>query len=375
MKIAYLSTFYPFRGGIAQFNARLLQSLSKYAEVVPFTFKRQYPSLLFPGKTQYVQPAENVEIVNSYPVLDTINPITYFTTARKIKNLNPDITITKYWMPFFAPSLGTVLMQLKSVSFNISILDNISPHEKFPFSNFWNKFFLKQNHSFVVMSEAVLKELLKLVPKANYTIVPHPLYDNFGKKIDRKKALEILGLPEDKKILLFFGLIREYKGLDLLLETISLLPNEFLLVIAGEPYVSFDQYDKLIQNLNLEDKVRKFVRYIPDSEVPIFFSAADVCVLPYKTATQSGIVGIAYHFDLPVIATRVGGLHEMIEPYRSGIVVDKAEPNQLASAILSFFQSPIDLFKIGIEKYKSLANWDYLASKIIEEYNYFLAKK
>ncbi|ROL57883.1 glycosyltransferase [Bacteroidetes/Chlorobi group bacterium Naka2016] len=375
MKIAYLSTFYPFRGGIAQFNARLFYALSKYAEVVAYTFKRQYPKLLFPGETQYIKPEDNPEIVESIPILDTINPISYLTTASVIKKFNPDIVVTKYWMPFFAPSLGTVLKRLKHSAFCISILDNVNPHEKFPFARQLNKFFLKQNHSFIVMSNKVQNDLIQIVPDANYSNIPHPLYDNFGSKIDKNQALEILGLPKDRKILLFFGFIREYKGLDLLLETLAILPEEYYLVIAGESYTSFDKYNEQIEKLNLRERVKLFVRYIADNEVPLFFSSADVCVLPYKSATQSGIVGIAYHFDMPVIATRVGGLHEMIEPYGSGLIVEKAVPEMLAESILKFFSLPVENFKKGVAKYKSIANWDYLASKIIEEYNYFKSKK
>ncbi len=375
MKIAYLSTFYPLRGGIAQFNARLLKALSKSGEVRAFTFKRQYPNLLFPGKSQYVQPEDKAEFVNSIPILDTINPLSFYITAKKIKEFQPNIVITKYWMPFFAPSLGSVLKLLKPFAFNIAILDNIAPHEKFPFSKPLNKFFLNQNHSFVVMSNNVLHDLVHLVPDADFIQVSHPLYDNFGEKIEKHKALEILGLPFDKKILLFFGFIREYKGLDILLESISLLPDDYFLVVAGESYISFDKYYDLIDKLKIKDKVKLFVRYISDTEVPLFFSASDVCVLPYKSATQSGIVGIAYHFDTPVIATRVGGLPEMIENYGSGIIVEKGDAKSLAEGITTFFHQNSEQFVNGIKRYKSIASWDYLASRIIKSYSYFLAKK
>ncbi|MGB9771516.1 MAG: glycosyltransferase [Candidatus Kapaibacteriota bacterium] len=375
MKIAYLSTFYPFRGGIAQFNARLLRALSKFGEVRAFNFKRQYPKLLFPGKTQYVQSQENCEIVESFPVLDSVNPLTYITTANKIKEFAPDIVVTKYWTPFFAPSIGIVLKKLKRTFFCISILDNVSPHEKFPFARQLTKFFLEQNHSFVVMSNTVQMDLLNLKPDANFINTLHPLYDHFGEKIQKERALQLLGLPSDKKILLFFGFIREYKGLDLLLEAMTLLPEDFFLVVAGEPYTSFDKYEQQIAKLNLKHRVKLFVRYIADNEVPTFFSSADVCVLPYKTATQSGIVGIAYHFNIPVIATRTGGLHEMIEPYGAGLIIDKPEPELIAKVIKKFFDEPFEKYITGIEKYKSIANWDNLAFKIIEEYNFFKSRK
>lgn len=375
MKIAFLSTFYPFRGGIAQFNANLFRHLSKYGEVKAFTFKRQYPKLLFPGKSQYILPDDKAEVIESVQILDSINPISYYITAQRIKSFAPDILITKYWMPFFAPSLGTVLMLFKKHTFNISILDNISPHEKFPFAQILNKYYLKQNHIFIVMSNVVLKELVKIQPRAHYVFVPHPLYENFGERIEKAKARETLQIEQNRKVLLFFGFIREYKGLDILLQAFSLLPEEYYLIIAGEPYVTFERYQEMIEKLNIGQRVKLFVRYISDTEVPLFFSAADVCILPYKSATQSGIVGIAYHFDLPVIATDVGGLAEMIEPYGAGIVVKEPEPKMIANAISHFFEAPIEGYTIGIKKYKSKANWDYFASKIIQEYNYYITRK
>lgn len=375
MKIAYLSSFYPFRGGIAQFNARLVKHLSKFGEVRAYTFKRQYPQLLFPGKSQYVLPEDKPELIESIQILDSINPISYYTTAKIINSYAPEILITKYWIPFFAPSLGSVLKFLKKHTFNVAIIDNINPHEKFPFARTLNKYYLKQNHVFIAMSNVVLKELIKIHPQAHCVLVPHPLYENFGEKIEKSKARELLQIERNRKVLLFFGFIRDYKGLDLLLQALSVLPEEYCLVIAGEAYVSFEKYQDIIENLNLGARVKLFVRYISDTEVPLFFSAADVCVLPYKSATQSGIIGIAYHFDLPVIATDVGGLAEMVEPYNAGITVKEVEPKMIANAISYFFEHPSEEYIKGIKKYKSKANWEYFASKIIQEYNYYKSAK
>ncbi|MFN3306101.1 MAG: glycosyltransferase [Candidatus Kapaibacteriota bacterium] len=375
MRIAYLSTFYPFRGGIAQFNARLLKHLSKFGEVRAYTFKRQYPRILFPGRSQYVLPEDKPEVIESIQILDSINPISYYKTAKAIKSYAPDILITKYWMPFFAPAFATVLKSLKRQTFNVSIIDNISPHERFPFAKTLNKFYLKQNHVFIVMSNAVLRDLKKILTQTNYVLVPHPLYENFGERIEKPKARNILQISDNRKVLLFFGFIREYKGLDLLLEALAMLPEEYHLIIAGEPYVSFEKYQAMIENLNLKGRVSLFVRYISDAEVPLFFSAADVCILPYKSATQSGIVGIAYNFDLPVIATDVGGLAEMVEPFGTGIIVKEPEPKRIANAITLLFENPREEYIKGIKKYKSQANWDFFASKIIQEYNYFKAAR
>lgn len=368
MKIVYLSTFYPYRGGIAQFNALLAKSLSKLANVYPFTFKRQYPELFFPGTTQYVQSNDNAEVIDSIRSLDTINPLTYFTTAKKINAISPDLILTKFWMPFFAPSLGSVLNMIKKGIIRISILDNVEPHEKQPASRLLTKFFLRQNDGFVVMSKKVANDLLNYLPQAKILQLQHPLYTHFGEKIDKSIARKKLKLPADKKILLFFGFIRNYKGLDILLETIPLLDESYHLVVAGECYGPFDSYANIIQRQGIQSRVSLFIRFISDNEVPLFFSSADVCILPYKNATQSGIVGISYHFDLPVIATDVGGLKEMIDPFGSGNVVSHPDPILLRDAIESYFLSEKEKFIDGIRKYKEIAKWDYFAERLLNFY-------
>ncbi|MGQ9818989.1 MAG: glycosyltransferase [Candidatus Kapaibacteriales bacterium] len=367
MKIAYLSTFYPFRGGIAQFNASLSKSLRQYAEVQPFNFTRQYPKLFFPGKTQLVQSDDNVEKIDSVALLDTINPLSYFTASRKIKQFNPDLILTKFWMPFFAPSLGTVLFFSKN-PIKLSILDNIEPHEKQPGSRFFTKYFLNQNDGFIVMSQKVGNDLLNYLTNAKMILLHHPLYEHFGDKIDKNVARNRLNLPRNKKILLFFGFIRSYKGLDLALQTLALLDESYHLVVAGESYTSFDIYQNMISELGIQDKVSLFIHYISNNEVPYFFCSADVCILPYKSATQSGIVGISYYFDLPVIATGVGGLKEMIEPFGSGIIVERLEANAFREAIEKYFQNDKQKFLSGIEEYKKIANWNFFAQKVIEFY-------
>ncbi|MCX7879991.1 MAG: glycosyltransferase [Ignavibacteria bacterium] len=368
MKIAYVSTFYPYRGGIAQFNANLYRALSKLCNVRAFNFSRQYPNFLFPGETQYVQSSEKVEVVPSLRILDSINPISYQKTVEEIHRYEPDIVLTKYWMPFFAPSLGFVLLRTKKKCYNISIIDNIEPHEKIPFSKILNKFFLSQNHYFIVMSEQVQNELIKINKDARFIRLLHPLYDHFGKKIPSELAREMLNIEKNKKVLLFFGFIREYKGLDILIEAMSQLDDSYHLIVAGELYENKDKYIHLINELQIEKRISLFLRYIPDAEVPTFFSASDVCILPYKTATQSGIVGVAYNFDLPIIATNVGGLPEMIEPFRTGLIVQETSANGLAKSIEQFFQESKEKFLKGIETYKSKANWDYFAKNILSIY-------
>lgn len=370
MKIGYLSTFYPFRGGIAQFNAALLKELSLANQVLAFNFKRQYPEFLFPGSTQFVTENDNAEPVESIRKLDTINPITYYTTYKAIRKFNPDLMISKFWMPFFGPSLGYVLKSLKKKGVkNIGILDNVIPHERRPGDIQFTKYYINSNSAFIVMSNTVRDDLLKFKPDAIFKQVLHPLYDHFGSLIKKNEAREKLGIQQNKNVLLFFGFIRKYKGLDFLLESIRFLPDDYLLVIAGEIYGSFDEYEQIIKKYNLENKVKLFIRYIDDGEVPLFFSASDVCILPYKSATQSGILGISYHFGLPVIATDTGGLREMIEPFNTGIIVREPAPNLLSSAISDYFNLELSSqYKANIEKYKHKASWASLAKEILDLY-------
>ncbi len=373
MKIAYLSTFYPFRGGIAQFNAALYRVFEKDHDIKAYTFFRQYPEMLFPGQTQFVIDGDTADRVPSERILDSINPLGYYRAAKKIKSFKPELLITKFWMPFFAPSLGTVAKQLKSDTINISILDNVMPHEKRPGDLKLTKFFLNQNHGFIVMSEAVKEDLLKFIPDAKVEFHTHPLYNHFGESIPVNQARDILNIPFDKKVILFFGFIRSYKGLDVLIEAFKDLPEDYYLVIAGEVYGSFKEYQNLIDKYNLHDRVGTHIRYISDSEVPKFFSAADVCVLPYKTATQSGIVGISYHFNLPVIVTDVGGLKEMIEPHNTGIIVPESNNEKIRDAILNYFNANLrENLTNNIVKYKEMASWESMAKTIINLYHKLL---
>jgi len=367
LKLAYLSTFYPFRGGIAQFNASLYRAFEKEHTVKAFTFTRQYPDFLFPGETQMVTEKDNADKIPSERILDTLNPLSYYSSAGKIQKFYPDILLMKYWMSYMAPSLGTVAKKLKRQSKVIAILDNVIPHEKRFFDETFTKYFLKQNHGFVVMSDSVKNDLLKFIPNAKYISHQHPLYDHFGKKVDSFEAKRKLNIPEGKKVVLFFGFIRDYKGLDLLIDAISKLNDEYFLVIAGEVYGSFDKYHEQIEKLNVKNKISLHVRYISDDEVPLFFSSADVCVLPYRSATQSGITSIAYHFDLPLIATNTGGLKESILHNKTGIIVDFPDATLLAKAIENYFAQNLKAkFQEEIKLLKNQLSWSSLANAITD---------
>ncbi|MFM1894637.1 MAG: glycosyltransferase [Crocinitomicaceae bacterium] len=367
MKITILSTFYPFRGGIAQFNALLYRVLEKRHSVQAITFKRQYPQILFPGKTQYVTENDVAEAIPSKPWLDTINPWSYWRTAMRIKREAPDVIITKYWMTFFAPSLGFVLGKQHKKTLRIAILDNVLPHERRFFDHAFNRYFLRRNDGFVVMTEKVKKDLHRYRPDAPCMLIPHPVYNQFGAKIERSTALGRLNLTflHDKKVLLFFGIIRDYKGLDLLLNALAGLSSDYHLVIAGEAYGDFSVYQSLIDSLGIAERCHVFERYIDDQEVSSFFCGADVCVLPYKTATQSGIAGIAQHFTLPLIATPVGGLGETIAHDQNGLITEAADVESLTKAVLYYFENQKKApFSSALEYYNAENSWESFADKL-----------
>lgn len=340
MKIAILSCFYPYRGGISQFNACIYEELSKTHDVKAFNFKRQYPEFLFPGKTQYVTADDEAVPIESTSILDTANPFSYRKTYKAIRDWNPDVLIVRYWMSYFAPSLGYITRKMKKHCKVVSILDNVVPHEPHFFDAPMTKYFLKGSTGCVTLCEAVSKDLLKLKPDAKYTVIQHPLYSHFGEKLSREEAEKKLGLEAGKKNILFFGLIREYKGLDILLEAFGMLPEGYQLIIAGEPYGSFDRYQEIIDRLPSKDRIFCNLKYIKDSEVTDYFSAADIAVLPYRSATQSGISSVAYHFEVPMIVTDVGGLKETIGDRGTGIVSEQGTPEAICKEIERYFSDP-----------------------------------
>ena len=365
MRIALLSSFYPLRGGIAQFNACLLRALGSGHETKAFSFSRQYPGLLFPGKTQYVTPDDEAIRVDAEAVLDTANPFSWGAAARAVRAFRPDLLVMRYWMSWFAPSLGYVAR--KSGCKSIAVLDNVVPHEPHFFDAPLTKWFLKGCDGFITMCDSVSGDLLSLSPEARYTEMPHPLYSHFGEKLPREEAEKALGLAPGKKNLLFFGLIREYKGLDILLEAFRDLPDDYQLIVAGEPYGSFDKYQKIIDTLPGKDRIHLFPRYIKDSEVKLYFSAADVTVLPYRSATQSGISSVSYHFEIPMIVTDTGGLKSTVGDTGTGIVAPKADPEAIRREILRFFSDPSirEGCVEAIRREKERLSWENFASGLV----------
>jgi glycosyltransferase involved in cell wall biosynthesis len=373
MRIAFLSPFYPYRGGIAQFSDSLYVELSKSNEVKAFTFRRQYPSLFFPGKSQFVLKDDLDRGVKAQRTLDSINPLSFGKTAHLISEYKPELFLLSFWMPFFSPAFGRTAGIVKRKNRGtkiISILHNVLPHEKRAGDVALTKYFLNRCTGFVVLNKKSEYDLLELKPDAKYIVHPHPLYDHYGSKIDKREARANLGIPQEKKVILFFGLIRDYKGLDILIEAMKELDDSYLLMIAGEVYGSFDKYNEIIVRHHLRSRIKTNHQYIPDDMVAVYFSAADVCVLPYRSGTQSGIIGIAYHFGVPVIVTNVGGLKEMVENKKTGLVVPRPDYLLLSDIIAEFIErEDKEAYRKNIEEFKQKHSWKNFADDLIGFYS------
>lgn len=338
-------------------------------QVKAFNFKRQYPELLFPGKTQYVTADDEAAPVPSTATLDTVNPLSFFSTAKAIRSWGPDLVIVRYWMSWFAPSLGFVTRHLKKSGIKvISILDNVIPHETHWFDRPLTGYFLTGSNGCVTLCKAVGEDLRNIRSDIPYTVIPHPLYTHFGQKLPRKDALEALGLDPGKKTLLFFGLIRHYKGLDILLDAFGMLDDSYQLIIAGEPYGSFEPYEKQIKELGkAKDRIVTDLKYIRDSQVKKYFSGADLCVLPYRSATQSGVSAVSFHFEVPMLVTDTGGLKEMIADTGTGLTADACTPEAIAEGIRHYFCSGEIREKCleGIKIQKNRLSWSSFVDKLM----------
>ena len=374
MRVGIAGTAWPYRGGLAAFNERLARQFNAEGhEVKIFTFSMQYPDFLFPGKTQYSD-APRPEDLSICRTINSINPFSWFKTARAIRKAGIEVLVIKFWIPLMAPCLGTIarLARRKGIRV-VSILDNVIPHEP----HFWDKwlirYFIRSVDSFIAMSESVREDCLKFLPASRHDVVtlsPHPLYDNFGKAVPKNEARSFLGLPQDKTILLFFGFIRDYKGLDLLMKAYKkAYTKDLLLVVAGEFYNNAQQYSELEKELGLEGTIEWRTDFIPDDKVRYYFSAADLIVQPYKTATQSGVTQIAYHFERPMLVTRVGGLAEIVPNGKVGYVCEVNE-DEIAEAIRSFAVMDTKQrdasFRKNIQNEKQKYAWSAMTAKIYD---------
>ncbi len=366
MRIAFLSVFYPFRGGIAQFNAHLLEALSEGNEVRAFNFTRQYPGFLFPGQTQYVTPQDKATPIESTRLLDSANPFTWRRTGRAILRWKPDVVVFSYWMSYFVPSHAPVARMLRRHGVKVvTVVHNAIPHEPKFFDKPLARRLFRLSDVLVSMCDAVTADIRSLCPDACIVQRPHPVYDHFGKKLDKAEAQKALGLDPQRRTLLFFGLIRDYKGLDLLIDAMPALGPDYQLVIAGESYGSFEKYQAQIDASGCADRIHVFNRYIDDDAVPGFFSAADVCVLPYRSATQSGVTAIALHFEVPVVATPVGGLAESIERPGIGVMARDITAQGVADAVKQLYAEGPETFAERIRIVKQENTWPAFAAAII----------
>jgi glycosyltransferase involved in cell wall biosynthesis len=361
-KIIIIGSAYPLRGGgITTFNERLAGAFQQAGhEASIYSFSLQYPSIFFPGKSQYAnRPApKNIKIKS---VINSVNPLNWIKVGRQIAAEKPTLVLIRYWIPFMSPALGTIarIIRKNTKTTVICIADNIIPHEKRVADKILTKYFIKPIDGFITMSSKVTKDLLTLHPTASYKQVVHPLYDNFGLKMEKKEARNYLNIKDGIKLILFFGFIREYKGLDLLLDAMAMpevKKHAVQLMIAGEFYQNKEVYLQQIKQLGIEDRVQIVDDFIPDDMVRYYCSAADLIVQPYKKATQSGVTPLAYHFEVPMVVTHVGGLPEMVKDGESGLV---CEPNSrsIAEHICEFFDKGEAYFLPALKSEKEKFSW------------------
>ncbi|MCK9302938.1 MAG: glycosyltransferase [Bacteroidales bacterium] len=375
MRIIIVGTAYPYRGGLSAFNERLAyQYLKEGHEVEIYTFSLQYPNFLFPGKTQYSdeQPPKDITISRK---VNSVNPFNWIKVGNEIKKKKPDILITKFWIPYMSPCLGTIerIVRKNGRTKIISILDNIIPHEKRFGDKMLVKYFVRSTDGFIAMSKSVLNDLNLFDTKRPRIFCPHPLYDSFGTLISREEALKELNLDDKYRYVLFFGIIRAYKGLDLLLEAFAderLKSMDIKLIVAGEYYEDEDKYQEMLSSLDIKDKVIMKTEFIPDSKVNLYFSACDIVAQPYKTATQSGVTQIAYHFVKSMLVTNVGGLPEIVPNGKVGYVVEK-NPKKIADALIDFFSNNrMKDFEKNIVIEKEKYSWQRMTEAVEKVINY-----
>lgn len=369
MKITIIGPAYPYRGGIALFSNRLAESLSAAGhEVNIVTFKMQYPGFLFPGKSQFVPEQNGTDLTISREI-NSINPFNWIKIGNQLSKEKPDLVIFKYWMPFMAPCFGTIAKQIKKNGTTkiIALVHNLIPHEKRIGDRGLTQFFIKKMDGFIAMSKSVLKDIEKFDASKQKMLSPHPLYDNFGEAKSREEALKAIGLDTQYNYLLFFGIVRKYKGLDILLRAFAdknLNNGKLKLIVAGEFYDDNAEYLDIIKKHKLEDNVILRSTFIPDAEVVNYFCAADIIVQPYRNATQSGVTQIAYHFNKPMLVTDVGGLCEIVPHNKVGYVVEPNK-NEVAKALNDFYQNNRAAeFIAGVTEEKKKYSWKKMVDTI-----------
>ncbi|MBL0152819.1 MAG: glycosyltransferase [Chitinophagaceae bacterium] len=367
-KVIIIGPGHPLRGGLATFNQRLAKAFQEAGDECSIvSFSLQYPGFLFPGKTQFSdEPApEDLEIRS---LINSVNPINWLRVGRKLRKEKPDLVIVRYWLPFMGPALGTILRKIRKNKHTkiVCIADNVIPHEKRPGDKPFTKYFLKSCDAFITMSEKVMADLRLFEKNKPAELVRHPLYDNFGAIISKSEARQHLQLPVNDKIILFFGFIRKYKGLDLLLEAMAdprIRESGIKLMVAGEFYDNEKGYREIIEKNQLQDQLILKTDFIPDSEVKYYLCAADAVIQPYRNATQSGVTPLAYHFEKPMVVTNVGGLPVLVPHEKVGLVTEP-DPEAIAGGILRFYQLGEDYFIPHLRSEKQQYSWANLVQAI-----------
>jgi glycosyltransferase involved in cell wall biosynthesis len=372
-KIIIIGPAYPLRGGLATFNQRLAKEFTDHGDACSvYSFSLQYPSFLFPGKTQFSNepPPPGIKI---HTVINSINPLNWIHVGKMIKNEKPDIIVVRFWIPFMGPALGTILRIVRKNKHTkiVCIADNIIPHEHRAGDKPFTRYFLKHCDAFITMSAKVLDDLRTFEKNKPATLVQHPLYDNFGDIISRSEARKKLSIGDDDNVILFFGFIRKYKGLDILLDAMAILKNlkqdggPIKLLIAGEFYEDEKPYQQQIDRLGIRNNLLLRTEFIPDSEVKYYLCAADAVIQPYRNATQSGVTPLAYHFEKPMIVTNVGGLPSLVPHEKAGLVTEP-HATALANTILRFYQLGAHYFLPHLRSEKEKYSWANLVNAVKE---------
>jgi len=368
-KVIIIGPAWPLRGGLATFDERLAsQFIREGLEVIIYTYSLQYPNFLFPGSTQYSEEPAPINL-NIKVCINSINPFNWIKIGNELRKLKPDYLVVRFWMPFFGPCLGTLLRLVNWNKFTqiICIADNIIPHEKRLGDTLLTKYFIKPIHRFITMSEMVNKDLASFTNTPSTNIV-HPIYDTFGDKLSKEAARRHLKLPIEDKIILFFGFIRKYKGLDLLLEAMNdarIRRAHIKLLVAGEFYDDPILYKEIIQQHNLDESLFLRTHFINDSDVKYYLCAADFVIQPYKSATQSGVTPLAYHFEKPMLVTNIGGLPNLVPHLKVGVVAEP-NPTAIADGILSMYELGETHFLKHLCEEKKKYSWDKLTNAITQ---------
>ena len=366
-KIIIIGPAFPYRGGIANFNNSLaVEYKSQGADVKIYSFSLQYPSFLFPGKTQYEE-GEGPKDIEIIPIVNSINPFNWFKVASRIKKENPDYVIIRYWLPFMAPCLGSIAKLIRKTTKIFAITDNVIPHEKRIGDSLLTKYFVKSSDAFLTLSSSVLDDLKQFTDTKEKIFIPHPIYDSFGDILEKSTAKEKLGLEINGKYLLFFGFVRKYKGLDIMLEVMADKRIQDLgvkLIVAGEFYDNKEEYIAQINSLNILDYVILRTDFILEDQVKDYFCASDMITQTYRTATQSGVTQIAYHFEKPMLVTNVGGLAEIVPHNKVGYVCD-IDTKQIADYIVEFYtENKEEEFSDNTKEEKKRFTWKVLVEGI-----------